>query len=82
MVLPCIGCEDGQKLRDFRRWLRRFDDGARFGGGQFLNFIPFTSKYRTFYQLGADVSIDNASVVAHINSRGNFALNHLKIGNG
>jgi hypothetical protein len=28
------------------------------------------------------VSLDDCSVVAHINSRGVFALNHLKIGNG
>ncbi|KAJ7075250.1 acetyl-CoA synthetase-like protein [Mycena belliarum] len=33
-------------------------------------------------QLGDDVSLDDCSVVAHINSRGNFALNSLKIGNG
>ncbi|KAJ3868476.1 acetyl-CoA synthetase-like protein [Lentinula novae-zelandiae] len=33
-------------------------------------------------EIGDDVSLDNCSVVAHINSRGNFALNPLKIGNG
>ncbi|KAG7445147.1 AMP-dependent synthetase and ligase [Guyanagaster necrorhizus] len=33
-------------------------------------------------ELGDDVSLDNCSVVAHINSRGNFALNGLKIGTG
>ncbi|KAJ7282076.1 acetyl-CoA synthetase-like protein [Mycena rebaudengoi] len=32
--------------------------------------------------LGDNVSLDDCSVVAHINSRGNFALNSLKIGNG
>ncbi|KAJ7455805.1 acetyl-CoA synthetase-like protein [Mycena latifolia] len=33
-------------------------------------------------QLGDNVSLDDCSVVAHINSRGNFALNSLKIGSG
>ncbi|KIK57060.1 hypothetical protein GYMLUDRAFT_173450 [Collybiopsis luxurians FD-317 M1] len=33
-------------------------------------------------EVGNDVSLDDCSVVAHINSRGNFALNALKIGNG
>ncbi|KAF8887351.1 hypothetical protein BD779DRAFT_1672802 [Infundibulicybe gibba] len=33
-------------------------------------------------ELGDDVNLDDCSVVAHINSRGNFALNNLKIGNG
>ncbi|KAJ3968881.1 acetyl-CoA synthetase-like protein [Lentinula raphanica] len=33
-------------------------------------------------EIGNDVTLDNCSVVAHINSRGNFALNPLKIGNG
>ncbi|KAF9254935.1 acetyl-CoA synthetase-like protein [Marasmius fiardii PR-910] len=33
-------------------------------------------------ELGNDVSLDNCSVVAHINSRGQFSLNHLKIGDG
>ena len=33
-------------------------------------------------ELGDDVNLDDCSVVAHINSRGNFALNRLKIGNG
>ncbi|XP_006461692.1 hypothetical protein AGABI2DRAFT_70890 [Agaricus bisporus var. bisporus H97] len=33
-------------------------------------------------EIGDDVSLDDCSVVAHINSRGVFALNHLKIGNG
>jgi hypothetical protein len=32
--------------------------------------------------IGRDVNLDECSVVAHINSRGNFALNPLKIGNG
>jgi hypothetical protein len=32
--------------------------------------------------LGSDVSLDDCSVVAHINSRGMFALNRLQIGNG
>ncbi|TBU29893.1 acetyl-CoA synthetase-like protein [Dichomitus squalens] len=32
--------------------------------------------------LGDNVALDNCSVVAHINSRGNFALNALKIGPG
>ncbi|KAJ7824634.1 acetyl-CoA synthetase-like protein [Mycena olivaceomarginata] len=33
-------------------------------------------------RLGNNVSLDDCSVVAHINSRGNFALNSLEIGNG
>jgi len=33
-------------------------------------------------ELGNNVSLDDCSVVAHINSRGNFALNRLQIGNG
>ncbi|KAJ7212625.1 AMP-dependent synthetase and ligase [Mycena pura] len=33
-------------------------------------------------QLGDNVSLDDCSVVAHINSRGNFALNSLEIGDG
>ncbi|KAK7038712.1 hypothetical protein VNI00_010596 [Paramarasmius palmivorus] len=33
-------------------------------------------------ELGHNVSLDFCSVVAHINSRGQFALNSLKIGNG
>jgi acetyltransferase-like isoleucine patch superfamily enzyme len=33
-------------------------------------------------ELGDNVSLDDCSVVAHINSRGKFALNALKIGNG
>jgi hypothetical protein len=33
-------------------------------------------------QLGDNVNLDDCSVVAHINSRGNFALNSLKIGHG
>ncbi|KAJ7717143.1 acetyl-CoA synthetase-like protein [Mycena metata] len=33
-------------------------------------------------RLGNDVTLDDCSVVAHINSRGNFALNSLVIGNG
>ncbi|KAJ7870970.1 acetyl-CoA synthetase-like protein [Mycena olivaceomarginata] len=33
-------------------------------------------------QLGDNVSLDDCSVVAHINSRGNFALNSLEIGSG
>ncbi|KAJ3572686.1 hypothetical protein NP233_g2920 [Leucocoprinus birnbaumii] len=33
-------------------------------------------------EIGDDVNIDDCSVVAHINSRGIFALNRLKIGNG
>ncbi|KAJ4474912.1 AMP-dependent synthetase and ligase [Lentinula aciculospora] len=33
-------------------------------------------------EIGNNVSLDNCSVVAHINSRGNFALNPLKIGSG
>ncbi|KIM35873.1 hypothetical protein M413DRAFT_78898 [Hebeloma cylindrosporum] len=33
-------------------------------------------------ELGDDVSLDDCSVVAHINSRGRFSLNRLKIGNG
>ncbi|KAJ7493280.1 acetyl-CoA synthetase-like protein [Mycena galericulata] len=32
--------------------------------------------------LGDNVSLDDCSVVAHINSRGNFALNSLTLGNG
>jgi hypothetical protein len=35
-----------------------------------------------FNQLGDNVSLDDCSVVAHINSRGRFSLNQLKIGNG
>ncbi|KAJ7189098.1 acetyl-CoA synthetase-like protein [Mycena filopes] len=33
-------------------------------------------------RLGNNTSLDDCSVVAHINSRGNFALNSLEIGNG
>ncbi|KAJ6485731.1 acetyl-CoA synthetase-like protein [Mycena sanguinolenta] len=33
-------------------------------------------------ELGANVNLDDCSVVAHINSRGHFALNSMKIGNG
>ncbi|EIN09770.1 acetyl-CoA synthetase-like protein [Punctularia strigosozonata HHB-11173 SS5] len=33
-------------------------------------------------ELGDNVALDDCSVVAHINSRGKFALNALKIGNG
>lgn len=33
-------------------------------------------------ELGNNVSLDDCSVVAHINSRGIFALNRLQIGNG
>ncbi|KAJ7833753.1 hypothetical protein B0H13DRAFT_2212517, partial [Mycena leptocephala] len=33
-------------------------------------------------QLGHNVALDDCSVVAHINSRGNFALNSLKMGMG
>lgn len=33
-------------------------------------------------QLGDDVALDDCSVVAHINSRGKFALNRLKISPG
>ncbi|KAF9269892.1 acetyl-CoA synthetase-like protein [Marasmius fiardii PR-910] len=33
-------------------------------------------------ELGNNVSLDNCSVVSHINSRGNFSLNYLKIGDG
>ncbi|KAJ6577678.1 hypothetical protein B0H19DRAFT_1218202 [Mycena capillaripes] len=33
-------------------------------------------------RLGDNVSLDDCSVVAHINSRGDFALNSLEIGNG
>lgn len=33
-------------------------------------------------ELGDKVSLDDCSVVAHINSRGKFALNRLKIGHG
>ncbi|KAG7094621.1 putative NRPS-like protein biosynthetic cluster [Marasmius oreades] len=33
-------------------------------------------------ELGNDVALDNCSVVSHINSRGHFSLNHLKIGHG
>ncbi|KAF7289447.1 Peroxisomal-coenzyme A synthetase [Mycena chlorophos] len=33
-------------------------------------------------RLGDNVNLDDCSVVAHINSRGNFALNSLRIGNG
>ncbi|KAH8833365.1 AMP-dependent synthetase and ligase [Flagelloscypha sp. PMI_526] len=32
--------------------------------------------------LGNEVNLDNSSVVAHINSRGNFSLNSLKLGDG
>ncbi len=32
--------------------------------------------------VGEEVSLDDCSVVAHINSRGMFALNRLRIGNG
>jgi len=33
-------------------------------------------------ELGSDVSVDDCSIVAHINSRGIFTLNRLQIGNG
>ncbi|OBZ77802.1 putative peroxisomal-coenzyme A synthetase [Grifola frondosa] len=33
-------------------------------------------------QMGDNVALDDCSVVAHINSRGNFSLNGLKIGSG
>ncbi|KAJ7124381.1 acetyl-CoA synthetase-like protein [Mycena epipterygia] len=33
-------------------------------------------------RLGDNVSLDDCSVVAHINSRGDFALNSLEVGNG
>ncbi|KAJ6485740.1 acetyl-CoA synthetase-like protein [Mycena sanguinolenta] len=33
-------------------------------------------------EVGDNTNLDDCSVVAHINSRGNFALNSLKIGNG
>ena len=33
-------------------------------------------------ELGNNTSLDDCSVVAHINSRGHFALNRLVIGNG
>ncbi|KAF7370975.1 Peroxisomal-coenzyme a synthetase [Mycena sanguinolenta] len=33
-------------------------------------------------EIGDNANLDHCSVVAHINSRGNFALNSLKIGNG
>ncbi|TFK39680.1 acetyl-CoA synthetase-like protein [Crucibulum laeve] len=33
-------------------------------------------------ELGDNVNLDDCSVVAHINTRGNFSLNKLKIGNG
>ncbi|KAF8159331.1 AMP-dependent synthetase and ligase [Crassisporium funariophilum] len=33
-------------------------------------------------ELGDEVNLDDCSVVAHINSRGRFSLNRLKIGNG
>ena len=38
--------------------------------------------YMMLEQLGDDVCLDDCSVVAHINSRGRFSLNQLKIGNG
>jgi hypothetical protein len=44
--------------------------------------VLFVHPATELYQLGDNVSIDNASVVAYINSRGDFALNNLKIGNG
>jgi hypothetical protein len=49
-----------------------------------VSFTPcFTSFFMLIHsQLGDDVNLDDCSVVAHINSRGNFALNSLKIGNG
>ena len=33
-------------------------------------------------ELGDNVALDDCSVVAHINSRGNFSLNALTIGSG
>ena len=33
-------------------------------------------------ELGSNVSLDDCSIVAHINSRGVFNLNRLVIGNG
>lgn len=39
-------------------------------------------RFFNFLQIGDEVSLDNCSVVAHLNMRGNFILNRLKIGNG
>ena len=33
-------------------------------------------------ELGNDVSLDDCSIVAHLNSRGMFTLNRLQVGNG
>ena len=32
--------------------------------------------------IGDDVSVDNASLIAHVNSRGDFSLNPLRVGAG
>ncbi|KAF8998268.1 acetyl-CoA synthetase-like protein [Cyathus striatus] len=59
--------------------------GAKIG----KNCSIFASGLRTavmtepdLVELGDNVNLDGCSVVAHINSRGNFSLNGLKIGNG
>lgn len=42
----------------------------------------YSSKILTVaLQIGDDTNLDDCSVVAHLNSRGIFSLNHLKIGN-
>lgn len=46
-----------------------------------VEYTKLNSAY-ILAQIGDDVNIDDSSVVAHINSRGIFALNRLKIGNG
>jgi hypothetical protein len=58
--------------------------GAKIG----KNVSVFASGYAglmtepDLVELGDNVNLDNCSVVAHINSRGKFALNKLKIGSG
>ncbi|KAF8887354.1 acetyl-CoA synthetase-like protein [Infundibulicybe gibba] len=55
--------------------------GARIG----KNCSIFAGSLMTepdLVELGDDVNLDDCSVVAHINSRGIFALNNLKLGHG
>ncbi|KAJ8081882.1 putative NRPS-like protein biosynthetic cluster [Marasmius tenuissimus] len=48
----------------------------------FAGGIPGLMTEPDLVELGDDVTLDNCSVVAHINSRGNFSLNQLKISHG
>jgi acyl-CoA synthetase (AMP-forming)/AMP-acid ligase II/acetyltransferase-like isoleucine patch superfamily enzyme/acyl carrier protein len=51
-------------------------DCALFAGGEMS--VPFTEP--DLLTLGSRVAVDDASLVSHINSRGNFKLNPLNIG--